>query len=60
MSAVWPNGITRLYYCGFCEVWYGGTVDELVVVPNPNEEKIDEYKNRIEDPIRDDEGENDG
>jgi hypothetical protein len=50
MSAVWPNGTDRLYYCSLCLQWYGGGVGELIKVPNPNQDKIDEFTGKIEDP----------
>lgn len=54
MSALWvmPN---RYYYCSLCRIWYGGRAGELVEVPNPNQDKIDEYNNRIEDPVLEEE-----
>lgn len=50
MSPVWvmPN---RYYYCGFCKIWYGGRDGELVIVPNPNQDKIEEASNKLEDPV---------
>lgn len=56
MSAIWvmPN---RYYYCGFCRVWYGGRKEDLHVVPNPNQDKIDAATNKIEDPILEEEDE---
>lgn len=53
MSPVWIMP-SRFYYCGFCKIWYGGRDGELVVVPNPNQDKIDEFTNKVEDPIFED------
>ena len=50
MSPVWvmPN---RYYYCSLCLQWYGGRDGELIKVANPNQDKIDEVKGKIEDPV---------
>jgi hypothetical protein len=53
MSPVWvmPN---RYYYCSLCRIWYGGRDGELIIVPNPNQDKIDEAKgNKLDDPVLD-------
>ncbi len=56
MSPVWvmPN---RYYYCSFCRQWYGGRVDELAKVDNPNQDKIDDAKAKLEDPVLEEENE---
>jgi hypothetical protein len=50
MSPVWilPN---RYYYCSLCRQWYGGGAGELLKVPNPNQDRIDEASSTIADPI---------
>jgi hypothetical protein len=49
MSATWPNGIDRMYYCSLCRQWYGGGKGDIHPIENPNQDKIDDAK-RIEDP----------
>ncbi len=49
-----PN---RYYYCSFCRQWYAGSDKNLEKVANPNQDKIDEFTNKIEDPVFDEETE---
>lgn len=52
MDFVYVN-LVRYLYCSFCRVWrFGNNNEDLVIVPNPNQDKIDEFtKGKIEDPI---------
>jgi hypothetical protein len=50
MSFVYVE-LIRYVYCSFCRTWRHGSNDNLQIVPNPNQDKIDEFSNKIEDPV---------
>lgn len=35
MIARWVNN-NRYYYCDLCKIWYGGRIDNLIEVADPN------------------------
>lgn len=46
MDAIWVDS-RRYYHCILCLTWYGGNINELVLVPDPRETSA--YGQRADD-----------